>query len=244
MKKLMLIFPVTLILSGCYQGAPQTDSSAITSRSDTWETMLNASDIDGLVALYTDDARIMPPNGVIKLGRAAVQEEFGGMIEAGLGGELTTLEARVAGDIGYHVGTYALEADGKPIDTGKFVEIWHRGSDGVWRIASDIWNSDNPAATDTKMDLTHIMGIHRVGDPEVWLAAWRGAEGRRQDFAAHGAPHVHVMQSPDDPNVTGLVIGLEDPAAFDAWLNSEEGAAAAAEDTVDMSTLVLLQEVE
>ncbi len=244
MKNILLLISFALVMAGCYQNAPEADSSVITDRSTQWETMLNEQDIDGLVALYTDDARIMPPNGVMKTGKAAVREEFGAMIDANLGGELNTLEAKVAGDIGYRVGTYNLNANGVPVDTGKYIEVWHRGSDGEWRIASDIWNSDNPPAPPAKAERTHWMGMHQVGDPAVWLAAWRGEDGRRKDFAANGVPHVHVMQSPDDPNLTGLVMGIEDVDAFSAWLESDEGVAAAAEDTVDMSTLVLLKEVD
>lgn len=244
MRNICLTVALSLLLSACYQSAPDDDASAITARSAQWETMLNEKDIEGLVDLYTDDARVMPPNGVMKTGKAAVREEFGAMIGANLGGELNTLEAKVAGDIGYRVGTYNLNAGGVPVDTGKYIEIWHRGSDGQWRIASDIWNSDNPPPAPEKKEMTHMMGMHKVGDPNVWLAAWRGPDGRRKDFAANGAPHVHVMQSPDDPSLTGLVIGLEDPEAFDAWLKSDAGKAAAAEDTVDMSTLQILIEVD
>ncbi len=244
MHKTIWLLPLLLISVACGQSGPAGDASAIKAGSATWEKALNEGDIETIVGLYAQDAKIMPPNGVTRTGGDAVREEFGAMLAAGLGGELTSVEARAAGNIGYNIGTYRLEADGALVDTGKFVEIWHRGDDGVWRIASDIWNSDKPAAPEAKPKMTHLMGIHKVGDPGVWLAAWRGAEGRRKDFAANGAPHVHVMQSPDDPGMTGLIIGLEDPEAFDAWLNSEAGAAAAAEDTVDLSTLVLLKEVE
>lgn len=244
MKKLILLLTLAVALTGCSQSAPEADSSVITDRSAEWERMLNEKDIDGIVDLYTDDARIMPPNGVTKTGKSAVREEFGAMINANLGGELRTLEAKVAGDMGYRVGTYHLNIGGVPVDTGKYIETWQRGTDGKWRISNDIWNSDNPPPAPEKPAMTHMIGIHKVGDAATWLAAWRGDDGRRKDFAANGVPHVHVMQSPDDPNLTGLVLGLADPEAFDAWLNSDAGKAAAAEDTVDMSTLQVLMEVE
>jgi hypothetical protein len=31
------------------------------------------------------------------------------------------------------------------VDTGKFIEIFHRGDDGEWRVTNDIWNSDMDA---------------------------------------------------------------------------------------------------
>ncbi|MGB5345659.1 MAG: hypothetical protein WBN23_05790, partial [Woeseia sp.] len=179
-----------------------------------------------------------------KMGHAAVREEFGAMIDAGITGSLTSIDSKAVGDVGYNVGTYDLQIDGDTIDTGKWIETWQRGADGTWRISNDIWNSDNPAMPTASEPMVHLVGTHKVKDAAKWLAAWRGDDGRRKDFAAHGAPYVHVMQSPDDPNLTGLIIGLKDPAAFEAWLNSAAGQAAATEDTVDMSTMKLLREVD
>ncbi len=244
MKNLSYLIACMLLLTACSQGAPTTDTSLGSASSENWEAMLNAADIEGLVSKYTEDTRVMPPNGKMRIGRAAVREEFGAMIAAGMKIDLKSIESRAAGDVAYNVGTYELSVDGATIDSGKWMETWHRGADGTWRISNDIWNSDNPPVPEAKPAMVHMMGMHKVGDPAVWLAAWKGEEGRRKDFAAHGAPHVHVMQSPDDPSLTGLIIGLKDPAAFDAWLNSDEGKAAAAEDTVDMSTLKVLMEVQ
>lgn len=243
MKNLTCILGCALLLSACDQGPPATQTGLGSAHSENWEAMLNAGDIDGLVAVYTEDTRVMPPNGSIKIGRTAVREEFGAMIAAGMQIDLQSIDSKAAGDVAYNVGTYALSINGETIDKGKWIETWDRGADGTWRISSDIWNSDNPAPEQSKPAMTHIMGMHKVGDPEIWLAAWRGEDGRRKDFAANGAPHVHVMQSPDDPNLTGLVIGLSDPGAFEAWLNSDEGKAAAEEDTVDMESMTLLMEV-
>lgn len=244
MRKLICLVGSVFVLSACDQGSPPADASLGSAHSATFERMLNAGDVEGLVALYTKDARVMPPNGVIKVGEAAVREEFGAMINAGMKIALTSIESRAAGDVAYNVGTYELQIGGEIIDTGKWIETWQLADDGNWRVSNDIWNSDNPAMPEAKPEMVHVMGMHKVGDPAVWLAAWAGDDGRRKDFAEHGAPHVHVMQSPDDPNLTGLVLGLSDPAAFEAWLNSEDGIAAATEDTVDLSSMVMLMEVE
>ncbi|MBT8086217.1 MAG: DUF4440 domain-containing protein [Woeseia sp.] len=244
MKILGCLLGFTVLLSACGQGAPTVDTSLGSANSERFEDLLNAADVDGLVSLYTEDARVMPPNGSMKRGHAAVRDEFGAMIAAGITGDLTSLESKAVGDVAYNLGTYELQIDGGTIDKGKWMETWQRGGDGTWRISNDIWNSDMPAMPAEGQKMTHMIGTHRVEDAGKWLAAWRGEDGRRKQFAEHGAPHVHVMQSPDDPNLTGLVIGLSDPAAFEAWLNSDEGQAAAAEDTVDMSTLTLLVEVD
>lgn len=244
MKILGLLLVGAFVSGACSQQAPAVDSSLGSANSARWASLLETGDVEGIVDLYTEDARLMPPNGTIKMGHAAVREEFGAMIDAGITGELTSLESKAVGNVAYNLGTYHLRIGGETLDEGKWVETWQRGDDGVWRISNDIWNSDYPVMPAKSSPMTHMIGTHQVKDSAKWLAAWRGEDGRRKQFAANGAPHVHVMQSPDDPNLTGLVIGLSDPAAFEAWLNSEEGKAAAAEDTVDMSTLTLLVEVD
>lgn len=234
-------------LSACAPEPQSEEGMALTLRSDLWEDALNAGDIDRLLELYTENARVLPPNAELRSGREAVREEFGAMIAAGLGGELTSIEARQAADIGYNVGLYSLAGDdGEAVDRGKFIEIWRRGDDGQWRIANDIWNSDMPAAeADSAPPERHatMTIVHEVDDPDTWLAAWRG-EQRRAQFRANGAAHVHVFQDPDNPNRTGLVVSLADADAFEAFLASDEARAAASEDTVNFDSLRVYREVD
>jgi ketosteroid isomerase-like protein len=223
---------------GCAQPTAQ-ESSALAQRADAWEEAFNAADIEGVAALYTEQARMMSPNAPMGTGHEAVRNDIGAMVEAGLRGNLDTVEAMVAGDLGYRVGTYTINApDGSVVDEGKFIEIW-RQVDGEWKIANDIYNSDRPAGPTG----TYVMGSHKVGDPEVWLAAWQDGNERRQQFAEHGAPGVRVFQDPENPSMTGLLIDATDLEAFQAFLASEEGVQAKAEDTVIDDSLRILVEV-
>ncbi len=247
MKRLLTLLPLFLMITGCNQSPPPADSSVITSRSEAWEAALNAKDIDALVALYTSDARILPPNGKMASGSAAVRNEFGAMIDAGLSGELTSVEAMVSGDIGYNVGVHTLRAGDDLVDTGKYTEIWHRGDDGQWRISNDIWNSDMPVAAmaaTIKAPKTHLMISHEVKDADHWMAAWRGENSRHKLFMDNGAAHVHTFRSADNPNLTGLVVAVSDMDALNAMLESEEGQAAATEDGVKFDTIVILAEAK
>jgi len=245
MRKLIILTPFILAIVACTQSAPATDPSVITSRSAEWDAALNAKDIDALVALYTDDARIMSPNAEMGVGSDAVRKDFGGMIEAGLNVKLTSIDATVAGDVGHNIGTYVLTAGDEQIDVGKFVETWARGDDGVWRIANDIYNSDTPvAAAEPSMPMTHLVITHEVEDVDAWMAAWRGDDSRHKLFSDNGAAHVHTFSNPDNPNQTGLVVAVKDMDALAAMLESEEGQAAAAADGVKADTLTMLAEIK
>jgi ketosteroid isomerase-like protein len=226
---------------GCDQAAAPGDPSEIAARSAEWDAALNAKDIDAIAAMYTDDARVLPPNRPMTVGTDGVRAEFGGMIEAGLSVKLTSIEISVAGDTGYNVGTFALSAGDTVVDVGKFIETWTRGDDGAWRISNDIYNSDNPPAGS---DNQHLLIIHEVNDSDHWLAAWSGENSRHQLFEANGAAHVHTFVNPDNPHQTGLVISVTDMEALIAMLESEEGLAAADADGVRRDTLRVLTEAE
>ncbi len=144
MKKLLTTLPLFLMMMGCNQAPMSADPSVLTAQTEAWEAALNAKDIDSLVMIYTTDARLLPPNGEMVTGSDAVITIFGDMIDAGISGDLTSVEAKVSGDMGFDVGTYTLMAGNTVVDKGKFVEIFHRGDDGEWRISNDIWNSDLP----------------------------------------------------------------------------------------------------
>ncbi len=152
MKKLLTTLPLFLMILGCNQAPMSTDPSAIVAATEAWETALNAKDTDGLVALYTSDARVLPPDGEMASGSDAVRAVFGGMIDAGFSGELTSIESKISGDMAYDVGTFSLRMDGADVGTGKFIVTFRRGDDGEWRITNDIWNMDAPPAAPAEED--------------------------------------------------------------------------------------------
>ena len=95
---------------------------------------------------------------------------------------------------------------------------------------------------DKKMSMTHVMITHEVEDVDTWMAAWSGEDSRHAIFKKNGAKHVHVMQDPNNPNVTGLIVAVADMEKFKAFLDSDEGKAAAAEDTVVWESMSMLVE--
>ena len=241
MNKLVCILLLPFALGACGQ-APDP-GSPFSSRDDEWQAAMNAGDADGIAALYTEDARLMPPNGAATIGRDAVSATFNEMIESGVKAELTPIETQSSGDVAYNVGTYVLTVAGEVTDRGKYVETWRRGADGAWLMSNDIWNSDLPAAGSSG-ELTHVMVYHEVEDFDRWIAAWRGDDSRRDLFAANGVAYARTFQNAENPNLTGLVMSISDMEAFDAFMATEEIAEAAAADGVDLGETTILVEVE
>jgi len=218
---------IVILCTACAPTGSQ-DGSVLAARSDQWEQALTGGDLDGLVALYTDDARLLPPNAELAQGAAAVREDFGGMIAEGLAVKLDTIEAKISGDIGYRVGTYALTApDGSLVDRGKYIETW-RLEGGEWKISNDTWNSDMPATgSGTTMIITH-----EVKDADHWFAAFQAPTNRRDLFIQNGVTSLRQFQSTDDPNQTGLLLEVADVDAFMAFAASPETANLKVEDGV------------
>lgn len=111
---------------------------------------LGRGDTEIVTAFYTDDAVVLAPNAPIARGRQAIKALFDGLIgQLGIPQlNLQTQQVDEVGDTAYEVGAYTLRAQppgGEPItDNGKYVVVWKRDSDGSWKLAVDMWNTDLP----------------------------------------------------------------------------------------------------
>jgi ketosteroid isomerase-like protein len=232
-------FLLIVVAAACApQAADQSAEFAIAAKG--WQEAYDSGNVDAIAAVYTEDCVLMPPNAELGSGKEYIRTTFQGMLDAGLAGEIATLEAAAAGGVGYHAGTYALYApDGSVVDRGKFIEGWKK-VDGEWKIDHDIYNSD----FDQYAGATTLVITHDVKDGDRWLAAWQGENSRHGLFAQHGVARVRAFQNPENPNQMGLLVDVNDMAAFEAMLNSDEGAAAKAEDGVIDKSMRVYTEVK
>ena len=112
--------------------------------------MINAGDLEGSLAVYTEDCAMLPPNEPLLNGHEALRSWFEGFYEQfNVNGRYTSSDVVVAGDwaIERYAGifTFTPKAGGEPIDDAlKGIHIYRRQPNGTWRIAQDVWNSDNP----------------------------------------------------------------------------------------------------
>lgn len=146
MSRIHLTALAFVIAVGACGPTASRPSAELPALDEQFQEALNTGDIDALVALYAEDARILPPNSELMQGHGPIRATFAEMIEGGLKLDLEPIESVVAGDIGYQVGTYTLQGpDGATVDRGKYMEVW-RQVDGEWKMINDMWNSDMPAA--------------------------------------------------------------------------------------------------
>ena len=102
------------------------------------------------MALYADDAVLMPPNVASLKGRAAIKDfltkDTAAAKAAGLTAKDGVGDVGISGDVAWHAGTSSvIDATGKTVETGKYIEIWRRVGD-KWLMIRDIYNDDAPPA--------------------------------------------------------------------------------------------------
>jgi uncharacterized protein (TIGR02246 family) len=109
-----------------------------------WEKANNAGDAAALTALYTKDAKVMPPGADPVSGTKAIQAMFTADVAQGAKMALTQKDVTGFGDYALETGTFvATSKDGKHLDHGSFMTFLKK-VDGGWKIYRDTWNSSMP----------------------------------------------------------------------------------------------------
>jgi ketosteroid isomerase-like protein len=154
----------TLLLSAaaCQPPAPagltDKDKATIDSLDQKFTGLAIKGDFDGLVsAYYSDDAVLLPPNAPPATGHAAIVAFFRTFPPI-TAFQLHTAEIEGAGDLAYLRGHYVMTMTppGGPAmaDSGKYLEIWRKQSDGSWKAARDMFSSDVPLPMPPAPDTT------------------------------------------------------------------------------------------
>ena len=116
-----------------------------------WSAAAAAKDLEKTISFYSENALVLPTNAPAATTKDAIRNTWKDLLASpgvAISRKTTKVEVARSGDIAYTTGTYELtmnDASGKPInDRGKYVEVWKKQTDGKWKVAVDIWNSDLP----------------------------------------------------------------------------------------------------
>jgi ketosteroid isomerase-like protein len=114
-----------------------------------WAKAAAAKDVERTIAYYSDEAIVFPPNATSAATKEAIRNGWKEMF--GTPGFVITwqpirVQVGKSGEMAWVGGTYEStmnDASGKPInDRGKYLEVWEKQTDGNWKCAADMWNSD------------------------------------------------------------------------------------------------------
>lgn len=153
MKKTSLFYVLiatALFASSCSESSEskvdmEAVKSEIAAMENAYAVAENASDVDGILAYYADDAHSMVNNGPTAKGidaiRAHTEEE---MDDNGNTIAFAVTDVWAFGNYAVETGTSTTtNASGEVINTGKYMSLFEK-RDGKYLCIRDIWNSDMP----------------------------------------------------------------------------------------------------
>jgi ketosteroid isomerase-like protein len=100
-------------------------------------------------AVYSDDAKILPPDSPELSDKQAAQSLWQGIIDMGVKSvSLKTLEMEEMGDTAVERGAATVDIQGEGGQTiqamAKFIVLWKLQTDGTWKWQRDCFNFDAP----------------------------------------------------------------------------------------------------
>jgi ketosteroid isomerase-like protein len=150
MKPKILLIALTLAFAAaaaCLAGDTKAEQ-AVREADAEWSKVAAAKDLDKTVSFYADDAIVLPPNQATVTSKTGIRDLWKGLLDSLTDISWTTTRVEVAksGDMAFLVGTYQLTMANGTKDTGKYCEVWKKRLDGKWKVATDMFSSDLPAA--------------------------------------------------------------------------------------------------
>jgi uncharacterized protein (TIGR02246 family) len=98
-------------------------------------------------SIYAPEARLLPPGSEPATGQG-IQAVWQSVIAMGVtGARLETVSLEERDDLAVEEGRYEMQVGSGIVDTGKYVVVHRRQPDGGWRVAIDIWNSNQDSPT-------------------------------------------------------------------------------------------------
>ena len=148
--KLNAAIALSVLVAGC---ATMLDSgregNALIQRDREWAALATQGrDVERILAFWTEDATIFPPNAPAVQGKAAIRDYVQKSLAIpGFQIQWRPLSAATSADgtLGYTTGENAVTVpgpEGKLVTiTGRYTTVWRRERGGDWKCVVDIWNS-------------------------------------------------------------------------------------------------------
>ena len=168
---------LAVITSACGGSTPlQEGTQAASEPTAAWAAAFNAGDPTALAALYAENARSLPPGGMVVAGRNSIESYWRDDIGEGeVTTTLTPVDALAQGDLVHVEGTYQVKgAGGADLAGGQYQQLWTR-TGGQWLVRREMWRID-PALrreTDVAERLTSSWSAaYNAGDAKTLLALY------------------------------------------------------------------------
>ncbi len=117
------------------------------------EQAITSHDLAASVALFADDAQILPQHGPAIRGHAEIETYFRDSITPKMTYDTDTEMTLVRGDLGIEQGRYRVRnvRRGSDVEEGKYLHVWrHIGND--WKLYRVIYNTDVEPRTEVSIE--------------------------------------------------------------------------------------------
>jgi uncharacterized protein (TIGR02246 family) len=148
MAKLALFLALLLLAVAPAPAADlKADEARIRALIDEWLNAIEHKDVAATAGFYAPDGMLMLEDAPAAIGAGAVAKAWEAMFQLKdftLSFAPSSVTVADAGDLAFDIGTYQLSftGDSGPVtDSGRYVVVWKK-SDGDWKVAADIVNSD------------------------------------------------------------------------------------------------------
>jgi ketosteroid isomerase-like protein len=109
-----------------------------------WEAARNSRDADAMAAVYSEDAKVLPPDAPVVEGRAAIRTFFRNLFEARPEpADFDERELEVLGKYTWRQGIYSVSLADGTVEYGKFVQLW-KLEQGDWKLYRSMWSPNGP----------------------------------------------------------------------------------------------------
>ena len=136
------------VVTRIVRAADRPPPTEIAQARDEYVAAVNAGEPDKIIPLYTEDALVIPSEGVLLRGKTEVARYFTEALhqsDAGGAVTITPLAVTTAGNLGSETGSFEeskMTSEGSRVFvTGVYVIVYSRGADGRWRIAMEVRTS-------------------------------------------------------------------------------------------------------
>jgi len=152
MRVVALVVAVALVALPRFIPAQTPRDPVLDKLSAQFAAAYNAHDAAKIASFYANDAMLMIPDEPMIKGRSSIEAYFREQFAQGpVTLRTMPLESGVAGDRAFQMGS-ATATLGPWSDHGKFITIYKRVG-REWKIAYDIFNSDQPEPTAANPDI-------------------------------------------------------------------------------------------
>lgn len=124
-----------------------------------WEQAFTRHDLAACVALFTDDAQILPQHGPAIRGRREIEDYLKDSMNPRVTYDTDTEMSIVRGDLAVEQGRYRVRnvRRGSDVEEGKYVHVWRRVND-AWKLYRMIYNTDVEPRTEVSIEQSREEG--------------------------------------------------------------------------------------